>query len=563
MRYFYAVCIAIFANFSFAQDVKIADFGGLPNDNKCDILAFESALSHCKKVGAKRLILNSGVYEFHIENPEKQVAILIEDMPNFSIEGVSKNNVPQTILLRKYEFKPNLSGTQILSVRHCENFKLQGVAFDNFPQYMSAGKVVSSDENGVLIKVFKTLPFFDNTPIYCANAWNSKTRNLKVGAPSLTFGGPNVESNLSENTLQIVDKQKRLLKLPSREIATHLQKGDIISWNFGWRGCQVLFDRCPNLRVENVETYSAIGFCMQASHCENIYANGVRFIRKGEQMHVGSRDAWKLYCCRGNVKIQNCYFEGVRWDAQNVHGVFAWALKKTSKNKAIFGTHKDWRWGVLPTIAPVGSKVGLWLNKNNEVLLTVKSAKQTPRKKISKNKCIEIEFEEDLPSFIESVTLANFYGININSYELKNSTFRNIAGTASLIRNDNVKIRNCVFDHIMYPAICVGGAMHECEGVSCKNAIIEGNTFSNCAWQPRHNAIGAVSIALQYCKQTPTQLSPMIKNICVRNNKFKACEVAIDAVSVRNLIISNNGFEDVKTKLVQRNNLEVNSDIAQ
>ena len=48
-------------------------------------------------------------------------------------------------------------------------------------------------ENGVLIKVFKTLPFFDNTPIYCANAWNAKNRNLKVGVPSLTFGGANVE----------------------------------------------------------------------------------------------------------------------------------------------------------------------------------------------------------------------------------------------------------------------------------------------------------------------------------------------------------------------------------
>ena len=555
------VCLAIFANLSFAKDVRIADFGGIPNDNKCDMRAFELALSHCKKIGAKKLVLEKGVYEFHIDNPEKQIAVSIANISDFSIEGnVSEEGSVQTVFLRKYNFKPNLSGLPILSVRDCPNFKLQGVAFDNFPQYMSAGEVVSADENGVLIKVFKTLPLFDNTPMYCANVWNAKTRNLKVGVPSLTFGGKNVEKNLSENTLQIVDKQKRWLKLPSKKIATLLEKGDIVSWNFGWRGHQVLFDRCSNLHVENVETYSAIGFCMQASYCKNIYANNVRFVRKGEQMHVGSRDAWKLYCCSGNVKIENCYFEGVRWDGQNVHGVFAWALKKTSDKKAIFGTHQNWHWGVLPSIAPVGSKVGLWLDKNKEILLTVKSTKQIMQKDVSKNKCIEIEFEEDLPNFIPVETLANFYGINIDSYELKNSTFRNIAGTASLIRNDNVKISNCVFDHIMYPAICVGGAIHECEGVSCKNAIIEKNTFSNCTWQHRHNAIGAVSIALQYCNQTPAQLTPMIKNICIRKNKFKACDVAIEAVSVRNLTISENNFENVKSKLIQRNNINLNSD---
>ena len=85
MRYFYIICVVIFANFSSAQDVRIADFGGLADDNKCDIVAFKSALSHCKKIGAKRLILDSGVYEFHIDNPQKQIAIMVENIPNFSI----------------------------------------------------------------------------------------------------------------------------------------------------------------------------------------------------------------------------------------------------------------------------------------------------------------------------------------------------------------------------------------------------------------------------------------------------------------------------------------------
>ena len=54
---------------------------------------------------------------------------------------------------------------------------------------------------------------------------------------------------------------------------------------------------------ENVSTYSAIGFCMQASRCRNVFAKNVRFERKGNQMHVGSRDAWKLYSCRRTAVI--------------------------------------------------------------------------------------------------------------------------------------------------------------------------------------------------------------------------------------------------------------------
>ena len=549
---------------SVAQNVRVADFGGIANDGKCDIVAFRSAIEHCKKIGAKRLLLDAGVYEFFVKNPEKQIAINVVGIPDFSIVGkVSENGILLTKLLRRYDFKPNLNALPILSVKRCPNFKLQGVAFDNFPQYVSAGEVVSVNEKGVLIKVFKTLPFFDNVPMYCANAWDSKTRNLKVGVPSLTFGGKNVEDNLSEYTLRVVDESERLLKLPSSRIAMLLQKGDIVSWNFGWRGCQVLFDRCKNLCLENVDTYNAIGFCMQASYCENISAEKVRFTRKGEQMNVGSRDAWKLYCCSGKAKIQNCYFEGVRWDGQNVHGVFAWALKKTSKNKVVFGTHKKWNFGVLPTITPSGSKVGLCIDKNTEILLTVKSAKQIIQSEISKNKCIEVEFEEDLPDFIPTKTLANFYGININSYELKNSTFRNIAGTASLIRNDNVKIQHCTFDHIMYPAICVGGAMFECEGVSGKNVVIKNNLFKNCAWQQRHYACGAVSLAIQPCGQTPQKMTPYIKNIAIENNNFVDCDIAIEAVETSDLKVSSNKFKGVRKRLIQRNCVGINSDVVE
>src|SRR5690606_39210040 len=159
---------------------------------------------------------------------------------------------------------------------------------------------------------------------------------------------------------------------------------------------------------------------------------------------------------------------------QNVHGSFMFPYQ-------FIDTHTIWlkkrKWNAFPV--PVGSKIGFW-NGEEEVMRTVRQSEL--KKMEDKVVGAVITFTEPIPDFVNEETLCHIYGWNIDSYTLSNSTFRNIAGSASLIRNTNVNIINNTFDHIMYPAIMVGGAIHEGEGVVPKNVRIEGNKVMHSGW---------------------------------------------------------------------------------
>ena len=549
-----AALIAVSGVSLFAQSastVKVSDFGAVPDDGKCDIAAIREAIKYAKETGATRIQFESGTYDLFVEDPSKDIPIIINSHPNLEFTGVcSKNKKPKTLFLRRYDFKPNISGAPILQVQDCPNFKLKNVAFDNFPRYMTCGEVVKLDENGATVKIPDGNPYFDKTVLWCANVWDAKTKNLKK-KPSLTFGGKNVEDRIGELTAHIEgDPKDRLLRINSPEIASQLELGEVLSWNFGWLGLQVSLITCQNLHLENVSTYSAIGFCMQASRCRNVFAKNVRFERKGNQMHVGSRDAWKLYSCRGTAVIEDCYFEGVRWDAQNVHGIFGWVEKIIDKKTAMLTNNL---YGLGSIKVPLKTKVGFCKNRDEQTMLTLLSYKKAGKAENGKTQ-IEATFAEDIPDFASKSTVCQFYGMNLDSYTLINSTFRNIAGTASLIRNENANIIGNKFDHIMYPAVCAGGAFAEVEGVNGKNIHIANNTFDTCGWQSRHGGVGAIAVRIQYSGRTPKEQTPFLKDVFISSNTIKNCDVGIDVQDARDLFISGNMFENVGTPILHSNN---------
>lgn len=186
-------------------------------------------------------------------------------------------------------------------------------------------------------------------------------------------------------------------------------------------------------------------------------------------------------------------------------------------------------------------------------MLTLLSYKKAGKAENGKTQ-IEATFAEDIPDFASKSTVCQFYGMNLDSYTLINSTFRNIAGTASLIRNENANIIGNKFDHIMYPAVCAGGAFAEVEGVNGKNIHIANNTFDTCGWQSRHGGVGAIAVRIQYSGRTPKEQTPFLKDVFISSNTIKNCDVGIDVQDARDLFISGNVFENVGTPILHSNN---------
>lgn len=529
--------------------VRVSDFGAVPNDGKNDLKQIRKALRKAEKTGATKIVFDAGTYDIFHSDIEENDALVLSHTPNVTMEGaVDADGEPATMLLRHYEMAPDLKAKNLLRIDECENFTLRNMKFDNSPRYMTSGEVVFNDGKHVVVRIFDGCSLVDGTRLYCANLWDMKTRNLKhTGA--VTFGG-SVSKKAAEYTTRVTNWDERKVLISSTDAASKIEVGDGISWHFGWNGTQVDFWKCDNMRMENVHSYSAIGFHFQSSLCRNLSGYRVRIGREGDDLNCGSRDAWKMWLCMGEATMNAIHMDGVRWDGQNVHGKFLYFVDAEGPNTATFSYN-----GMSVERVEPGDKIGMWKDRENESLMTVKSYEVLPIE-WGKPRLVRVSFEEPLPDFLCASTPCNPYSHTCH-YTLENSTFENIAGCASILRNDDSTIRGCTFVHIMYPAVFLGGDLNN-ESVTGKNLLVEGCEFEDCAWESRNGVKGAFAAAVLPFKDFPV---PYIFDLRIVGNTFRDCPTAISVKGVKGIVLKDNKFENVEVPFLHNDSDGIVSDI--
>lgn len=506
--------------------IKVRDYGAVPNDGFCDIESIGKAVLAASGVKSPVLEFERGTYDLYVGDAARNVAISITGIDNLTIRGaVDRKQQPATLFLRHYDMAPNISATKILLVNDCYNLSVENLRFDNEPKYMASGIVTSNDGGTVGIRLLDGCEAPEESYMYCCNLWDPLTGDLKH-VTSVTYGD-DVDRNPSEYIARSAGAGS--VMVTSDQIASNVSVGDGISWHFGWSGLQVDFRYCDNLKLSNIESNSAIGFHMQTSYCRNISASGVRIARKGSNYCVGSRDGWKMYMCTGNVDIRDMFCEGVRWDGQNVHGKFLYVKEVLND----YQLKLSFNGAPIERILP-GDKMGVWMDRDIEVMLTVS---QYDCSLDPSNKTCVVTFKEPLPDNLGVGHYLNVYS-HICDYSLRNSEFRNIAGCASLIRNDNSEISGNTFYNIMYPAICVGGDLSN-EGVTSKNVVIENNTIEQSAWVDRNKRKGAISVGVA---PSSGLIQPFIRNVKIRNNSISGSDIGIHLNSVKDVTLEGNVF---------------------
>ena len=529
--------------------VRVSDFGAVPNDGKNDLKQIRKALRKAEKIGATKIVFDAGTYDIFHSDIEENDALVLSHTQNVTMEGaVDADGEPATMLLRHYEMAPDLKAKNLLRIDECENFTLRNMKFDNSPRYMTSGEVIFNDGKHVVVRIFDGCSLVDGTRLYCANLWDMKTRNLKHTG-SVTFGG-SVSKKAAEYTTRVTNWDERKVLISSTDAASKIEVGDGISWHFGWNGTQVDFWKCDNMRMENVHSYSAIGFHFQSSLCRNLSGYRVRIGREGDDLNCGSRDAWKMWLCMGEATMNAIHMDGVRWDGQNVHGKFLYFVDAEGPNTATFSYN-----GMSVERVEPGDKIGMWKDRENESLMTVKSYEVLPIE-WGKPRLVRVSFEEPLPDFLCASTPCNPYSHTCH-YTLENSTFENIAGCASILRNDDSTIRGCTFVHIMYPAVFLGGDLNN-ESVTGKNLLVEGCEFEDCAWESRNGVKGAFAAAVLPFKDFPV---PYIFDLRIVGNTFRDCPTAISVKGVKGIVLKDNKFENVEVPFLHNDSDGIVSDI--
>ncbi|OAM90281.1 hypothetical protein AW736_00915 [Termitidicoccus mucosus] len=530
-----------------ASGINVRDFGAVADDSICDLAAIRRAVAFARANNVREINFDPGTYDLEVKNPEKEIAIDLNGFEDLVFAGaVNADGTPATLLLRKYEFSGNISARQILRAIKCKHIHLKNFVLDNAPRYTTAGKVVEKDGDRVIMEIFDGNPAIDGCVFYCGNAWDLKTGSLKkIG--SLTFGA-DVAANEGAYTLRLLPQTAstapRRMVLANAKVAAMLDVGDGVSWHFGWEGNQLNVTMSEDVRLENIHTYNAMGFCASVSRSKDVFASNLVFKPAGNQLAVGSRDGLMLSCNRGRVVMDGLHIEGVRWDGQNAHGIFLWTREIMDSRTVVLESRR----GSQNVEIQPGSSVGFYTAPDEERVLTVR---QAVLKKDGAGKYhYQISFEEELPPGLDSSMPVCVYAWNMDDYVVKNSRFRNIAGCASLVRNRGVKIENCIYENIMYPAVMIGPAIQEQEGPVARNIMVKNNRFINCGWQTRHGAVGAVSAKVQVWKNA---LAPFMRDLQIEGNYFENCDVAVQVEDAINARVAGNSFNNVKDKILGKN----------
>jgi sugar lactone lactonase YvrE len=522
-----------------ADVISVSDFGAIPDDGKSDLAALEAAVAHAKETGAKTLQFEKGVYDLMFASMRSASPLRFADMEGFGVSGaVDEAGNPATTLLRHYPFQSNIYASYVLHAKNCKNFSLKNIIFDNNPRYASAGEIVGKDGDRVVIKIFDGNPAIEGGIIYCSNVWDMKTKRLRhVASPT---AGADTDKKTEEYTLRFLDNDdKSLMYLDSPTLAPQVEVGDGFSWTFGWQGVQTGFEYCDDLLVENVWTYNAVGFCFETRASHNLMGKNVKFIAPDNQLMVCGRDAWKLYACTGDVRIEGMYVEGVRMDGQNAHGSFLYCMEKMDDKTMLF-----YKRGGAANEIRAGTRIGFIKGPMEEVLCTVKSAEIRNEENVQ----FLVFFEENVPDFATAETICNVYSWCFDSYTVTDSEFRNIAGCAVILKNRDSVYENCRFDNIMYPAVHIGASPDGGEGIIPQNVTVRNCHFISSGWMARLGAKGAVGIR----NSVPVFY---IRNISVTGCVFEDCDIGIQAEGVDGLTIKGNTFQNTGTAVLESGNL--------
>lgn len=96
-----------------------------------------------------------------------------------------------------------------------------------------------------------------------------------------------------------------------------------------------LFDRCHNLRFENLRIKFMHGLGMVSQFCENVSYVNCDFTPAEGRTASSTADFFQFSGCRGKLVLENCRAQGAHDDYVNVHGTHLRIIRKNKRKKTV------------------------------------------------------------------------------------------------------------------------------------------------------------------------------------------------------------------------------------
>lgn len=386
------------------------------------------------------------------ENPDgtRKSAIYLKDKKNITIDG----NGAQITVHGKM--------TPLL-FDGCENVTVKNLCIDYACPTMTEFTVVSNNAGecvwkfnaDCLFRVENGKLYFhgeigkDGTP-YWEDEPHVRGRYVKLYNPETQTCRDFSREDLEVDSAERIDAHSVRVTLKNKD--ADLPAGSVIqNRNITRDQTGSLFQRCKNLRFENLRVKFMHGLGMVSQFCENVTFFNCDFTPKKGRTVASTADFFQFSGCKGNIVIDSCKAHGAHDDYVNVHGTHLRIVER-DKNKFTLRFMHNESWGFQAfekgdevdfikwdTLIPYGSAtVSDWEKLNDtDILLTLDG--DLPEVETGKDVLENATWTPNL--YVRNCDFGPTCGRGIlcttrGEVIIENNRFRNLWGPALLIEDD-------------------------------------------------------------------------------------------------------------------------------
>lgn len=510
-------------------------------DRTADVMA---AIVKLNNSGGGELKLEAGDYHFysthakkayfHVSNhdqpKERPIFLPLENMKNVKITGEGEG----------VNFVFHGMGTALL-LDHTERVEVKNVTIKwDTPYYLHA-KINAIDSVGrptVSLADRDCVRFHNGRLCSVGSDWTNymngaiifdgETHEVVAGTGDVGFDG-RAES--------ILDSAEYRLELDVRRISPRIKVGDVIVMRPYYRPHPVVcLNHAKDTVLRDFVFTDGFGMGILAQMSENValLGGGTYPLEFGE-CASGTIDATHFSNCRGEIRIENCRFEGMMDDALNVHSTSLGITERVDSKtiKCQFMHHQA---------------IGLDLfAKGDEIrFIAGKTLENGPKLKLAAVKALNdyevlLTFEDEVPDCYQvgdAIENASYHpSVVFRGNKVGNNRARGILLTTP----EKVTVEENLFDHVSGTAILLAGdAQGWYESGACRDVTIRKNRFVDCLTS-RYQFCDGVIALVPIVKDPGRQVERYHQCLTIEDNIFESFDVPLlFAISGKNIHWRNN-----------------------
>lgn len=280
------------------KEIRVTDFGAVPDDGKDDTQAILAALEECKRHPSATLVFPKGQYDLTAGSNPRNSGVLF---PVSGVHGLTIDGKGSVLMVNGI--------TGLFWFERCTDLTLTNLTVDCARPPFSQGRVVEVGERYFDVLVEPEYPVQGGERVEAYMEYDPQTRlPMRNG----------LEEYYSVQRTELPRPQVLRLHLSHTPRVTPgvlvVLRHQVYSYN------AFVCERCQDVQVRDVTVHTIPGMGFVAQVCTNVTLSRYRVLPRPASGRIMSTtaDASHFGGCKGTIRLSDCLFEGMGDDGVNI-----------------------------------------------------------------------------------------------------------------------------------------------------------------------------------------------------------------------------------------------------